>query len=140
MHLVTSKNHSARSTLTPQAQVVGFAEPGCSYNQSHSLLPESSRKHSNRTRHYSGITFMSRERLLRAVAYFFTIPGQFSSECWAKSAKSRQNKTARRPFFIKSLATYWKSADSCKCVFTRCFLLHDREERQRRCPATLPTP
>ena len=66
------KNHSARSALTPQAQVVGpSAEPGCSYNQSHSLLPESSRKHSNGTRHYSGITFMSRERLLRAVAYFF---------------------------------------------------------------------
>ena len=138
--LLPQKNHSARSTL--EARVGGFAEPGCPLQIRNTfpvvrIIPKT---FIYKTRHYSGITFMSRERLLRAVAYFFTIPGQFSSECWAKSAKSRQNKTARRPFFIKSLATYWKSADSCKCVFTRCFLLHDREERQRRCPATLPTP
>ncbi|KXB46943.1 hypothetical protein HMPREF0208_00410 [Citrobacter koseri] len=29
----------------------------------------------NKTPHYSGITFMSRERLSRVAAAFFTIPG-----------------------------------------------------------------
>jgi hypothetical protein len=41
---------------------------------------------------------MSRERLLRVAAAFFTIPGYFYPEKGLTRAKFRQNKTARRPF------------------------------------------
>lgn len=49
-------------------------------------------KHSNKTRHYSGITYMSRERLLPDAAAFFTFPGFFLPELSTTSIKFRQKK------------------------------------------------
>jgi hypothetical protein len=74
--LLPQKNHSARSTLlrkleklalrTWDALVINHIP--CRQNH-----PEDIPK--NKTQHYSGITFMSRERLSRVAAAFFTIPG-----------------------------------------------------------------
>ncbi len=85
------KKSQCSVTLTPQAQVVGFAEPGCSYNhhipcyQNH---PESIQIGRGIIRHH----FYESRTVIARCRVFFHNPGQFSSECWAKSAKSRQNK------------------------------------------------
>ncbi len=80
---------------------------------------------------------MSRERLLRAVAYFFTIPGQFRLNAGQKAQNPDKTK---RPagVFHKIFSNILEKRRQLQMRFTRCFLLHDREERQRRCPATLP--
>ncbi|AHM81026.1 hypothetical protein KPNJ1_04294 [Klebsiella pneumoniae 30660/NJST258_1] len=74
--LLPQKNHSARSTL--EARVGGFAEPGCPLQIRNTfpvvrIIPKT---FIYKTRHYSGITFVSRERLSPGAAAFFTFPAQ----------------------------------------------------------------
>jgi len=95
LHLYTSKKSqcSVNSEFASQSRDALLLQIHIPCRQNH---PEDIPK--NKTQHYSGITFMSRERLLRARAALFTIPGKFLSEFGTKRTKLRQNKTARRPF------------------------------------------
>ncbi|MBO2029314.1 hypothetical protein J4734_13990 [Klebsiella pneumoniae] len=85
-------------------------------SETHSLSSESSKTFIYKTRHYSGITFVSRERLSPDAAAFFTFPLKFARKALTLRI-FEQNKTARRPFLLNLQATYWKSASGCKWDF-----------------------